>query len=101
MNFHEPPPQPDQNPAFIQSAYTKIRAEFFEGPHDTLTARAEVLQKEVQIAGLCDTDLQAAGLILHCFERIKTRTAIPHYPAAVALALGIALSQIPQSKESK
>jgi hypothetical protein len=50
---------------------------------------------------LFDTDFQCAQLILHCFERIKMRTAISHYPAAVALALSLALSQIPQSKESK
>jgi hypothetical protein len=94
-------PSPPQDPAAIQAAYTKIRAEFFEGPLDTPTARAETLQKEVQIAGLFDTDFQCAQLILHCFERIKTRTSISHYPAAVDLALRIALSQIPQSKESK
>lgn len=93
------PPSPSQDPAFIQSAYTKIRREFFEGPLDTPTARAETLQKEVQIAGIFDTDFQCAQLILNCFERIKTRTSISHYPAAVALALGIALSQIPQTKE--
>ncbi|OZB71362.1 MULTISPECIES: hypothetical protein [unclassified Thiomonas] len=94
-------PQPNQDPAATQSAYTKIRREFFEGPLDTPTARAEVLQKEAQLAGIFDTDFQCAQLILECFNRIKTRTSISHYPAAVSLALGIALSQIPaQLKES-
>ena len=100
MNIPQPP-QPIQDPAFIQAAHTKIRREFFEGPFDTPGVRAETLQKEFQIAGLFDTDFQCARLILHCFERIKTRTAISHYPAAVALALSIALSQIPQTKESE
>lgn len=98
MNIPQPP-QPIQDPAFIQAAYTKIRREFFESALDTPQTRVETLQKEVQIAGIFDTDLQCAQLILNCFERIKSRAAISHYPAAVALALSIALSQIPQSKE--
>ena len=100
MNAPEPP-QPPQDPAFIQLAYTKIRREFFEGHFDTPGVRAETLAKELQISGIFDTDFQCAQLILNCFERIKTRTGISHYPAAVALALGIALSQIPaQLKET-
>lgn len=94
-------PSPSQDPAATQAAYTKIRREFFEGPFDTPGVRAETLQKEFQIAGLFDTDFQCAQLILSCFERIKTRTSISHYPAAVSLALSLALSQIPQTKESE
>lgn len=85
------------NPSQIQERHSKIRRDFFESEDTSATERESTLKKELQIASLFDADYQGVFLILHCFDRIESRTGAQHYPAAVDLALKIALAQIPNS----
>lgn len=84
-----------ETPQQIQARHSQIRREYFQNQDADPAERSLTLQKEFQICSLFDTDYQGAALILGCFNRIKERTTVSHYPAAVDLALKIALAKIP------
>ena len=77
----------------ILDSHSKIRREFFESSDFSAEEKRSVQCKEMQIAALEDTNLDAAQNILKCSNRILKMTGTDHYPAAVDLALWMAQVQ--------
>ena len=76
--------------AAIQSKLMAIRKNFFETTDCSPQEKNDIQQKELLISSLTESDFAAARLICGAYDKIRSRTGIQNYPAAVSLALWIA-----------